>query len=155
MYKKILVPLDGSELSECTLPHVESIAIAQKVPEVILLRVVEPMSSIDAAGYTQVGGDVIPGIRKKYITEIKEYLGKVEQRLKQKGISAKSVVLEGPPAEEILRYAGKENVDLIIIATHGKTGISRFLFGSVAEKVSRHAKMPVQLITPSGCRRNE
>ena len=152
MYKKILLPLDGSEFAECSIPHVEATAIAQKVPEVVLLRVVEPMSAIAAAGYAELGGDLLAGVHKKNKDAAQDYLKRIAARFASKGITAQPVLLEGQPADEILRYAEKNGVDLIVMATHGKTGTARWLFGSVAERVARHSKVPVQLIPPAGCR---
>lgn len=146
-YRKILVPLDGSELSECALEHVRIIASACNVPEVDLLFVVEPIPAMAATTYaTSVAG------QEKLIVWGKEYLSKVAKSLQKEGITAKGIVLEGKPADAILDYAEKNDVDLIIMSTHGRSGPSRWAFGSVAEKVIRSAAVPIIIVSPKGCR---
>lgn len=148
MYKKILVPLDGSEFSECILEHVRSVATGCQVPEVVLLRVIEPF---DHRIYN------VPGERRRDIQEkgkavAGEYLARVAGNLKQDGVAAEVAVSEGEPADEILRYAGQNRVDLIAMSTHGRSGISRFAFGSVADKVIRNSATPLLIASPPGCR---
>ena len=82
----------------------------------------------------------------------KNYLAQVGRDLKREGISVRNTVLEGKPAEVILDYAVKQGVDLIIMATHGRSGPARWAFGSVADRVLRHSKVPVISVTPEGCR---
>jgi len=154
MYKKIMAPLDGSELAESTLHHVREIAKGLNVPTVDVVVVLE---SIREAVWDT--GDVVmpPGTtteaRARYEVGAKEYVAMIEKGLKEEGIAAKGVVLEGGPvAEKLLRYAEKNNVDLIVMSTHGRSGPSRWAFGSVTERVIRHATMPVLVITPKGSR---
>lgn len=151
MYKKILAPLDGSELAECALEHVNAIAKGCKVPEVIFIRVVEPVYSGVAA--LPEGGIMYAEMIKQNEKEAESYIAGITEKFKQKySISAQSVLANGNVAEEILEYVKKYNVDLIIMTTHGRSGVSRFLFGSVADKVSRHSPVPVLIISPPGCR---
>jgi nucleotide-binding universal stress UspA family protein len=156
MYKKILVPLDGSELAECTLAHVKAIASGCNVPEVILLRIAEPVSSFVigelAAANTKLATQVEQYDEKEHKTQAKQYVAQKADELKKEGIAAQPVVVSGNPADKILDYANENQVDLIIMSTHGRSGISRWAFGSVAEKVVRHATVPVLTISPSGCR---
>ncbi len=151
MYKKILVPLDGSDLAECALEHVKEIALGCNVPEVVLFRVVEPVyTGADAMSYGAVMyADLINQVEK----EAQEYITDVTEKFKQNtGIDAQSVLAHGNAADEILEYSKKNQVDLIIMTTHGRSGISRWLFGNVADKVSHHSTVPVLIIAPSGCR---
>ena len=151
MYKKILAPLDGSEFSECSLDHVTAVAKGCQVPNVILLHVVEPHDRY--AGYTGISQEMLGEIRKELRTNTEDYQAKVVDKLKKKGINAKTAVVEGKPSEEILSYATKNKVDLIIMSTHGSSGFTRWAFGSVADKITRHSAVPVLVIAPAGCRK--
>lgn len=152
MYRKILVPLDGSSLAECSLEHVKAVAIGCSVPEVILFRVVEPLSFEAVAALGAVGGDVIQAELQNQ-AEAKDYLTKASDKLKEAGVSSQIVVADaGNPAEEILQYAVTHKVDLIIMSTHGRSGPSQWFFGSVAERVVRHSVVPVLTIAAPGCR---
>jgi nucleotide-binding universal stress UspA family protein len=150
MYKKIVAPLDGSKFSECSLDHVTAIAKGCQVNDVVLLHVVEP--STRYTGYTGVSQETLDEIWKQFRAQTKEYLGKVADSLKKKGINARPVIVEGKPADEILNYADKEKADLIIMSTHGNSGLTRWAFGSVADRVVRHSPVPVLVIAPAGCR---
>jgi nucleotide-binding universal stress UspA family protein len=150
MYQKILATLDGSEFSECSLEHVAALAHGCQIPSVVLLTVVEP--AIKQPYYSGVSQEMLDGIRKEFLAQNKEYLNKVAEKLKKEGINASPVIVEGKPAEEILNYAEKEKADLIVMSTHGSSGLSRWAFGSVADKVIRHSPVPVLVVAPAGCR---
>lgn len=158
MYKKILVPLDGSELSESILEHVITIARSCQVPEMVLLTVIEALDkgiseiidarvSMDLEQAYQIASDQ----NQAYIDEIIDYLKKIASSLEEKGITVSIEVLTGKPAEEILKYSKDNKVDLIVMSTHGRSGFSRFVFGSVADKVLRQTDVPV-LLKPAGSR---
>ena len=156
MYKKILVPLDGSELAECVIPHLESIIKGCSIPEVIFIRVVEPEHI--PVGYSMEGVFTIEDIRKaeketdarsKY--EAGEYLNKIINRFTNKSADFHSEVIFGKPAETIIDYAEKNLVDLIVIATHGRSGVSRWVWGSTADKILRTTLIPVLMVRPPGC----
>ncbi len=70
--------------------------------------------------------------------------------LSKEGIAAQTVIVSGRPVDEILSYASKNQVDLIIMSTHGRAGISRWVFGSVVERVLRHSAVPVLIVPPPG-----
>jgi len=151
MYKKILVPLDGSELAECALGHVKAIAMGCSVPEVVLFRVVEPIyTGTDAMSYgTVMYSDMINLIQK----EAEKYIAYITEKFKQQsGINAQAELAYGNAADEILKYSKNNQVDLIIMTTHGRSGVSRWLFGNVADRVSHHSTIPVLIIAPPGCR---
>jgi nucleotide-binding universal stress UspA family protein len=147
MYKTILTPLDGSELSECTLSHVKAIATGCHVPEVVLLRVIEPIHRVP-----EVGDDFIRNAREGALENAKSYLSQVAENLKKEGINASIAVLEGQAADKILGYIQENKIDLVVMGTHGMSGVTRWLMGSVADKVVRHSKAPVLTVTPAGCR---
>lgn len=151
MYKKILVPLDGSGLAECVFEHVKAIATGCNVPEVDLLYVVEPLSTHRVSPTFAEGKEYFAQADKKAQAWGKDYLAKIEQSLKKDGVAAKSVVLKGRPAEKILEYAKKNGVDLIIMGTHGRSGPARWAFGSVTDRVIRLSQAPVMVIRPAGC----
>jgi nucleotide-binding universal stress UspA family protein len=152
MYQKILVPLDGSELAECVLPHVESITKCGGVQSVVFLRVVEPFylpSSDEFSVYFNVKD--IERINSERMAAAKSYLSKLVNRTKYDSITVESEVLTGQAADSIAEYTTKNAVDLIIIATHGRSGISRWVWGSVADRVLRSACVPVLMVRAPGC----
>ena len=146
MYKKILVPLDGSELSEAVLNHVISIATGCQVPEVILIRVREPL---DSSVRVALDPEIAEDLDQAYNDEAASYLEKIAKKLEKKGIGVKLEVLEGNPAEEIIKYSKDNKVDLIVMSTHGRSGFSRIVFGSIADKVLRQTEVPL-LLRPAG-----
>ncbi|MFQ6122838.1 MAG: universal stress protein [Dehalococcoidales bacterium] len=160
MYQRILVPLDGSKISECSLEHMKAIALGCKVAEVTLLTVVEepPPAFPESAGQQAI--EEIAKQREKEAREIEkragDYLAKVAGTLRKEGIPIKAAVIRVPisggVADTILDYVKNNKVDLIIMSTHGRSGISRWAFGSVTDKVIRHAHVPVLSIAPAGYR---
>jgi nucleotide-binding universal stress UspA family protein len=151
MYKKILVPMDGSSLAECSLEHVKTVAIGCHIPEVVLLIVVEPLS-YSLATDSQMSINVLEKIDGIQKTEATNYISKMVQKLNKEGLSAKGEVILGRVDEQILNYTDNNNIDLIIMSTHGRSGVTRWAFGSVADKVVRHSKVPVLTVVPPGCR---
>jgi nucleotide-binding universal stress UspA family protein len=152
VYQKILIPLDGSELAECSLEHAKAIAQGCRVPNVIIFRAMEPLPVPNLPPLAEAGGVSVRRDIEREQQEAKGYLLKVQNQLKTEGMTSQAVTVEGAAAEGILTFAENNNVDLIVMCTHGRTGLSRFLFGSVAEKVSRHSRVPVLLVSPEGCR---
>ncbi len=151
MYQKILVPLDGSEFSECILEHVKVVATGCSVPQVVLLRVVEPWDPQlyyvpDNIGYES---------QKRVQADAEDYLTKTAANLSKEGIAVETAVVNDKPAEGILDYATKNQVDLIAMSTHGRSGISRWTFGSVADRVIRESAVPMLVASPPGCRTNK
>ena len=150
MYKKVLVPLDGSDLAECMLSHLKTLFKDGSVGEITLLNIV----AIDIPwGELESGHIDFDGLRKRVIASSKKYLAKVESRLSAEGIKVNAVSLEANrPAETITEYAKKHGMELIIMATHGKTGFKKLLLGSVASAVLNQSPVPVLLIRPEACR---
>jgi nucleotide-binding universal stress UspA family protein len=147
MYKKILAPMDGSEFSECVLAHIRAIAVGCKVPEVVLFRAIEPVQI--SYGVT---GDLLEEGQEKALAQIKDSLNRIADELKADGISTSQVIVDGYAANEILDYEEKNNVDLIIMSSHGSSGIIRWAMGSVTDKVVHHATAPVLVVAPKACR---
>ena len=152
MYKKILAPLDGSGFSECSLEHVKAVATGCQVPEVVLLMVVEPIKTI---AYAETSGDWVAEKEKQNQTEAENYLSKLVENLRGEGVAVQTAVVHGNPAEEILDYAKNNQVGLIVMSTHGRSGISRWAFGSVTDRVLRHSAVPVLITQPPGRIRGE
>lgn len=142
MYARILIPLDGSEVAEAILPFVEKIA-GPLDAEIVLLQVVTPLS---AAEMLASAGVVAPDTLLLRQLEARQYLAKVEQRLTAKGLRVRSGLRSGVPAAEIVSAATASRADLIAMTTHGRSGLGRVLFGSVAEAVLRTAPGPVLMI---------
>ncbi len=151
VYQKILAPLDGSKIAECTLEHVKEVARGCNVPEVDFLFVVD-ISPMYFAGEMPPPVDLLMEAEKAEETGAREYLDGLIKKMKGESIRAKAVVLKGNPAGQILDFAEKSGVDLIVMSTHGRSGPSRFFLGSVAEKVLRASTVPVMVITPPGCK---
>jgi nucleotide-binding universal stress UspA family protein len=152
MYKKILVPLDGSELAECVLPHVESIAKGCGVQNVVFLRIVEPFYM--PTGYYGQGSfseEDIKRIDSENKISAENYLSQLVSRTTYDGVTAQSEVIMGKAAESIIDYATKNSIDLITIATHGRSGVSRWVWGSVADRILRSACVPVLMVRAPGC----
>jgi len=133
---KILVPLDGSECAETSLPLVEKLA-AELQAVIALLRV--------AYAHTFPGVDPTDA-QVKVVREAEEYLDKIERQLAAKGFKVETHVRYGHDADEILNHAAEADIDLMALTTHGRSGIKRFLLGSVAEKVLRHSSKPIFLV---------
>ena len=154
MYKKALVPLDGSALAECTLSHVKNLIKDGSVGEVTLLNVVHvdlPWAVLE----TQMDAKHLDldAIRKPLFAASRKYLADIESRLGSEGIKVKTESLESNrPADSITEYAQKKGMDMIIIGTHGYTGLKNLMVGSVAFGVLHQSHVPVLLIRPESCR---
>lgn len=142
MFKKILVPLDGSPLSEAVLPYVTDIGCRWEAHEVILFRVIPPLPLVSEH---RVGADEAEEEIEKMA---QEYLDKVAEDLRAKGLTVRTQVKYGRVAEEIIEYAREGGIDLIAMSTHGLSGIQRWVYGSVADRVLRGACRPILLIRP-------
>jgi nucleotide-binding universal stress UspA family protein len=149
--RKILVPLDGSELAEVVLPHVEMLAKTRKNKiEVVLFRVSEAPVFLTASTpeSTMDWGKLI----EKHLIQAgkvaEQYLADIGDRLTDAGLSVDSEALVGEPAHEIIDYAAQNHFDLIAMASHGHSGLSRWAYGNVADKVIHGASCPVLLVRP-------
>ncbi len=143
---KIIVPLDGSPLAESVLPYVEHLAKRLSL-EVILARAVD-VGGIFAADF---GFSTVPGA-EDIVAEIKadatEYLKGVAERLTDRSVTVRWELLTGHPGSSIVDLARETPEDLIVLATHGRSGLTRWVLGSVAERVIRSSGWPVLVIPP-------
>ena len=153
MLKKILVPLDGSKLAECILPYVEELAEKHVAEEVVLLSVTERVQGFrlieDMGAPTEER--MAPEAVGKMERQAEKYLDRIAKRLEYKGVKVIKEVPLGDPAREIIIYAEVKGCDLIIMASHGRGGPSRWLHGSVADKVFKSVRVPVMMIRAPGC----
>ena len=151
MYTKILVPLDGSELAECVLPQVETITAGCGVKTVEFVRVAEPVEVYANEFGPVLTGDQWEQFEDQRISAAEQYLSQLAQQVSLKGTQIKTTVLTGRVADTLAEYADKNNFDLIVIATHGRSGISRWVWGSVAERILHSACVPVLMVRVPGC----
>jgi nucleotide-binding universal stress UspA family protein len=152
MYKKVLVPLDGSPFSQCSLEQLRTVARKDDVCEFIILRVVEPLADDDRSALVDLAAEQIPKIEEAKNSIARDYVSVLAKRLADEGIHARAEIAHGKAAEEIIKYAEKNKCDLIIMSTHGRSGNSRWTIGSVADRVSNHSPVPVLLVSPRECR---
>ena len=149
MYERILVPLDGSKVGEAALPYVKELVSkmspAVKV-EVTLLQVVSSLTHYVVAGeasapvpYTEQEMEQIKG-------KSMDYLDKAGKGLKRKNVVVKSRVGVGKAADEINKAADGIDADLIAMSTHGRSGISRWAYGSVTDRVLRSGNRPMLMV---------
>lgn len=141
MYKRAVIPLDGSPEAETIIPFVLEIAGPLDM-EVVLLRVVQPTPPMVIEGTRYMELEDVEERRQ----DAEEYLAPVAVELRNKGVRVTTQVRRGYPHEEILGAAKESGADLIAMSTHGRGGLGRLLFGSVAEAVLRHADVPVFLL---------
>lgn len=151
MFQKILVPLDGSELAECVLPYVEDLAKGGNAEEVVLVSVTERVTGFQVERGAEEFRDVVPAVIGKMQRQAQRYLRRVERGLRGKGFNVRSEVLLGKPAEQIADYAANNGIDLIAMSSHGRSGPSRWAYGSVADKVFRSTCVPLLMIRAPGC----
>ncbi len=149
MYQKILVPLDGSELAECVLPHVEVLARGCQAKSVVFIRMVEPFHQ--PTGDYVMDPDQVKKIESEHKRAAEAYLQKISAKVSLAGAVVRTEVMSGRPAEVLADYAAKNQVDLIVIATHGRSGVSKWVWGSVADRTLRSACAPVLMVRAPGC----
>ncbi len=141
MYSKILVPLDGSPLSEKALEHAAGLAEGTDAEIILLEAVQDSLAAVPEARYgvpaKQVYSRAIRGMR---------YLEEVARRVRREGRKVRCDVLEGDPRDAILAFARREKVDLIVMSTHGRAGLKRKVLGCLAEKLVFVTSAPVMLV---------
>jgi nucleotide-binding universal stress UspA family protein len=151
----LLVPLDGSELAESVLPHVENLAKQQgeEELEVVLLRVSESPSipsyyGPELSGVSLNWGEFMQQEEVRRKKSSVEYLEKIEAQLTPKNIKVRSVVVEGKANDEIINYANSNPYTMIVIASHGRSGFSRLVYGSVAASLLNGVTCPILMVKP-------
>jgi nucleotide-binding universal stress UspA family protein len=149
--RSILLPTDFSACAECALPYATQLARASGA-RLICLYVVEPM--MPPVGYAPVA-EPLPAVdvSEQLQQSAERELPKLATREECAGLAVEELIVHGEAAAEIVRVAREREVDLIVISSHGRTGLGRMLFGSTAESVVRHAHCPVLVVKPK--ERNE
>jgi len=153
--RTLIVPLDGSELAESVLPHVEALAGEQSkgIVEVVLLRACEPPAmptyySPELSEIPMHWGQYAQQETTRCKLLSTEYLAGVERKLRSAGINVRSEVLVGKASDEIVNYANKTPDGIIVMATHGRSGLSRLVYGSVALNILVGVSNPIFLVKP-------
>jgi len=144
MYKKILVPLDGSKRAEAILPHVEEIA-RNFDAQVLFLQIIETKY-----GYASLDGFVSVSVeeaaREMRMQQAEQYLDRLVAKFREKGITAEASIKFSSIAHTILEVAEQEAVDLIALASHGHTGLARVFYGSVAASLIHLVDRPLLIV---------
>jgi nucleotide-binding universal stress UspA family protein len=144
VFKKILLPLDGSPMGEAALPYVKGIAQALDC-EVILLRVIEVVQYVHTIGgpdhftYSEPQIENMKDEAVKYLETIRQQFGKGKVH---------AILRTGDPAQEIIKLSEAENVDMVAMSSHGKSGMTRWIMGSVSNKILQAGKVPLLLVRP-------
>ena len=146
MLKKILVCLDGSGLSEQIVPYIIEVALGCS-SRVVLLEVTLPPSAIvePLTGFYRTT-PIEKVLREE--AEAQVYLRRLAQRLRKRGLKVSTVTVTGDPGKTIVSYAKKNAADLIALSTHGRSGLVRLAFGSVAEYVLKRSGLPILIRKP-------
>ena len=162
MYQKVMVPLDGSDLAECVLPHVKDFIKSSLAKTVVFVRVIEPLpllvygelaETFPLSTYAEPYADRLDhwqSVEAERKSAAEEYLKKASSFLNEYGERVQCEVLVGKVAQTIAAYAEDKNVDLTMIATHGRSGVSRWIMGSVADRVFRSSNAPVLMVRTPG-----
>jgi nucleotide-binding universal stress UspA family protein len=142
MYNKILVPLDGSKLAEIVLAHAEALATRYHA-ELVLLSVIEPPTM---TGRNGVAVDLFRQEMNTKIEEAEIYLKALKGQFEKKKVKTKSIVTVGSVVRNIIETANGESVDLVLIASHGHSGLKRVFFGSVAAGVLNRIEQALMVV---------
>ena len=156
MFRTVLVPLDGSPLAEQALPYARE--VAQRFQAKLVLLQVVPLvgqaAALGFAGTSELAHTTPPDIEAlsealgAEVRRAEGYLGETARKLQEAGLEVEWEVRRGVPAAEIIACARDRGVDLIAISTHGRSGLGRLIFGSVADEVLRKSGLPILLIKP-------
>lgn len=145
MYRKILVPLDGSAPAEAVFPHVLALA-RQFGSQVTVLQVLTPFLRLVAT----VGSEGAASAAEAERRTSQDYLEEVRRRLAGEGLTVETALVEGVASEVVVEHARAGGFDLIAMSTHGRSGLRRLVLGSVADHVVRHSGTPVLLVRAQG-----
>lgn len=161
MFKRILVPLDGSRFSGQALPYASDIAKRYQA-KLIIVRVVPPATVVPSSTATEIGVDPVAAriavqsarIQDRiHVMRARKYLQQKLRAITRQGIEGSYHIAMGEPGKSIIRYSAEKSVDLIVMMTSGKGGLKRAILGSVADEVTRKAGVPVLLVPKQRRRR--
>lgn len=142
MYEKILVPLDGSKRAEMIRPHVRE--LANKFHSTIILLMVFEPTYADGMGESYVS--ISEKAFKAKLKDYESYLDGVASKFRDKDIACKTLVVHGPVVEKIIQAANEEDVDLIAMTSHGRGGLARIFYGSVAAGILNRVDRPLFIV---------
>jgi len=149
MFSRVMVPLDGSKVGEAAIPVltqlVDKLATGTKV-EVILIGVITLLRHWVVVGEASAPVSYTEQELNLIKERVSDYLTKTGELLKQKGVTVRTVVSSGNAADEIIKAAEENHVDLIAMSTHGRSGLRRLAFGSITDKVLRRSPVPVLMV---------
>jgi nucleotide-binding universal stress UspA family protein len=145
MYKVILIPLDGSKRAERILPHVEELARGGEA-KLVFLRVVEPIPALVGPHGTVIDLNVVEQLEE----EATNYIYGVAGEFNERGFKAKACVEKGSVVGTIIGVAKREGADLVAMASHGRSGLARVFYGSVAAGVLHQVDRPLLVIRAEG-----
>jgi nucleotide-binding universal stress UspA family protein len=150
MYKKIMVPLDGSQIAETVFPHLETVVKGcQVTPEVVLVQAVEPISIPVGREVSQFASfQQLQDFESHQKKDAEKYLSEKAAYLESRGIKCRVEVITGKAGEALTAYVKKNDVDLVVMATRGRSGIKKMVLGSVAERLLRSVSVPVLMVWP-------
>jgi nucleotide-binding universal stress UspA family protein len=153
MFQKIMVPLDGSKLAECVFGHLDALARGCQVKTINFVQVVEPYQNLSYAAESTIKAtaDEIQLINNANKLAAETYQENLIGKFKYENVNVRGDLLIGRPAEVLADYAAKNQPDLILIATHGRSGPSRWVWGSVADRMLRASCVPVLMVRAPGC----
>lgn len=145
MYRKILVPLDGSKTAEGVLPHAKALAYSEGAELVLLTVAANPVMDFAFSDPA-----IAQNAQREQEEASQKYTARIEEELKEAGFRVSTLLRIGAVADTILNVAEEMQVDVIAMSTHGRTGPARWLLGSIADKVVRNSQVPVLLIRAKG-----
>jgi nucleotide-binding universal stress UspA family protein len=146
-FKKIMIATDGSACSKLAADKgIEFARLTRGTVYAVHVLSKAYLSAMDGESYSSMGMNPWESIKEEFQKQGQQAVNYVKDRGKMKGVNVESVLLEGNPSEELIRYAEEEKMDIIIVGTIGKTALDRFLLGSVTGNVVRHSKIPVMVI---------
>ena len=154
MYKEILLPLDGSDVSESALAPARQLAesLGARLHILQVTSQTEEFSIMRGAEFGTMGSDYSQQVLDEVMTaqrdRIERYLNEVAEGLTEAGLDVVKAIEDGPAADKIVDYAEAAGVDLIVMSTHGRGGVRRFFVGSVTDKVIRSTNLPVLVVHP-------
>lgn len=147
LFKKIMLPLDGSKLGEAAIPY--AVSLAQMLDaELVLFRAVEPPLSAYTGTHMEISYELMIEYERSLKPTVIEYLERIKSSVKDRNLNVSTVSDLGIPADQILDYAKANDISLITMSTHGRSGIGRWVFGSVTDKVLHAGDTPVLAVRP-------
>ena len=150
MYKKIMVPLDGSAMAEVVLAHVKTIGKGCGAKKVVLVRVVEPID-VPASAQIRFKDSDLKAFESDKEALAQTYLDDLAKKLGYDWAKVETKVLVGSVANSLIEYVKEHAFDLVVIATHGRSGAGRWVWGSTADRLLRSSCTPVFMVRVPGC----